>query len=73
MKLQKFFSLKHQLELFDILYETFAISQSNATMGVTKTILQEGSGPEAAKGDKVSMHYTGWLKDASQPDGRGKK
>ncbi len=33
----------------------------------------EGSGAEAVAGQRVSVHYTGWLFDPSQPDGRGKK
>ena len=32
-----------------------------------------GSGAEAKKGASVSVHYTGWLYDASKPDRHGKK
>jgi FKBP-type peptidyl-prolyl cis-trans isomerase FkpA len=32
-----------------------------------------GSGNEAVAGADVSVHYTGWLHDPAQPDGRGKK
>jgi FKBP-type peptidyl-prolyl cis-trans isomerase FkpA len=32
-----------------------------------------GSGNEAVAGASVSVHYTGWLHDPAQPDGRGKK
>ncbi|KAJ4854902.1 FKBP-type peptidyl-prolyl cis-trans isomerase domain-containing protein [Trichoderma breve] len=39
----------------------------------TKTILEEGSGPNPEKGNVVLMGYTGWLKDTSQPDNKGKK
>ncbi|KAL7792059.1 hypothetical protein V8C37DRAFT_381468 [Trichoderma ceciliae] len=42
-------------------------------MGVTKTILQEGDGPEPKADQTVIMGYTGWLKDTSQPDNKGKK
>ncbi|UKZ79869.1 hypothetical protein TrVFT333_007632 [Trichoderma virens FT-333] len=42
-------------------------------MGVEKTILEEGTGPEPQKGQTVVMGYTGWLKDTSQPDNKGKK
>ncbi|KAM0263522.1 hypothetical protein ACHAQJ_001141 [Trichoderma viride] len=42
-------------------------------MGVTKTILQEGEGPEPKADQKVVMGYTGWLKDTSKPDNKGKK
>lgn len=41
--------------------------------GYTKTILQEGSGEPAKNGDTVAMHYTGWLKDTSQPENKGKR
>ena len=33
----------------------------------------EGSGAEAVAGQRVSVHYTGWLFDPSKADGRGKK
>ena len=34
---------------------------------------QVGDGTEATKGRRVTVHYTGWLFDASQPDHRGRK
>jgi FK506-binding protein 1 len=40
-------------------------------MGVTKTILQEGNGPIPKVGDKVTIEYTGYLKDTSKPDNKG--
>jgi len=40
-------------------------------MGVTKTILQEGNGPIPKRGDKVSIEYTGYLKDNSRPENKG--
>ncbi|KAH8678787.1 putative FK506-binding protein 1 [Tricladium varicosporioides] len=42
-------------------------------MGVTKTILQEGSGPIPKVGDTVTIQYTGYLKDTSKPDNKGNK
>ena len=33
----------------------------------------EGSGEGAKTGQALSVHYTGWLYDARQPDGKGKK
>jgi FKBP-type peptidyl-prolyl cis-trans isomerase len=32
-----------------------------------------GTGAEATAGNNVKVHYTGWLQDASKPDGRGRK
>lgn len=42
-------------------------------MGVTKTILAEGNGPIPKKGDRVTIEYTGYLKDLTKPDQKGKK
>ncbi|KFA76051.1 hypothetical protein S40288_00350 [Stachybotrys chartarum IBT 40288] len=42
-------------------------------MGVTKTIIQEGSGPVAQVGQTVTIEYTGWLKNTSAPDNKGDK
>lgn len=42
-------------------------------MGVTKTTLVEGTGPQAQPGQTITMEYTGWLKDASAADNKGKK
>ncbi len=42
-------------------------------MGVTKTITQEGDGPIPKVGDRVTIEYTGYLKDTSQPDHKGQK
>ncbi|EKD20023.1 uncharacterized protein L3040_002300 [Drepanopeziza brunnea f. sp. 'multigermtubi'] len=41
-------------------------------MGVTKTILKEGSGAIPKVGDKVTIEYTGYLKDTSCPENKGK-
>jgi FK506-binding protein 1 len=40
-------------------------------MGVTKTVLKEGKGPIPKVGDKVTIAYTGYLKDTSAPDNKG--
>lgn len=42
-------------------------------MGVEKTILEEGTGPQPQPGQVVVMGYTGWLKDTSKPDNKGQK
>lgn len=48
-------------------------SNTAIAMGVTKTVSQEGSGPSPKVGDKVTIDYTGYLKDTSAPDNKGKK
>ena len=43
------------------------------TMGVTKTTTQQGTGKTPVKGQKVTIEYTGWLKDTSKPNNKGDK
>ncbi len=48
------------------------------TMTTTASGLQyedtvSGEGAVATKGQNVTVHYTGWLYDAAQPGGKGKK
>jgi FK506-binding protein 1 len=42
-------------------------------MGVTKTIITEGNGAIPQAGQKVTIEYTGWLKDTSKADNKGEK
>ena len=42
-------------------------------MPFTKTDTIAGSGAEATAGQQVTVHYTGWLYDASQRDNKGTK
>ncbi|RYP90091.1 hypothetical protein DL770_003783 [Monosporascus sp. CRB-9-2] len=42
-------------------------------MGVKKTVIEEGSGPQPVAGQNVTIEYTGWLKDTSQPNNKGKE
>jgi FKBP-type peptidyl-prolyl cis-trans isomerase FkpA len=35
--------------------------------------LVAGTGPEARRGARLTVHYTGWLYDASRPDNKGKQ
>ncbi|KAF5657939.1 peptidylprolyl isomerase [Fusarium heterosporum] len=46
-------------------------SFTQATMGVTKTIIKEGDGPSPQNGQTVTMEYTGWIKDTSKPENKG--
>lgn len=41
--------------------------------GLMITTTQTGSGAEAAAGNAVSVHYTGWLYDPESDSGRGAK
>jgi FKBP-type peptidyl-prolyl cis-trans isomerase len=45
----------------------------DATHAFTKTDVKVGTGAIAAKGQEVSVHYTGWLDDPSVANKRGKK
>jgi FKBP-type peptidyl-prolyl cis-trans isomerase FkpA len=38
-----------------------------------KTDTRSGNGAEAAAGQNVTVHYTGWLYDASREDRKGEK
>ena len=38
----------------------------------TRTDLQVGTGREAQKGKRLSVHYTGWLYDPAMPDMKGR-
>ncbi|KAH6631574.1 hypothetical protein F5144DRAFT_547661 [Chaetomium tenue] len=42
-------------------------------MGVTRTTHVAGNGPQPIKGQTVTIEYTGWLKDTSQPSNKGKE
>ena len=55
------------------LQTTRHFSRTTANMGVEKTIISAGSGAIPKKGDKVTMEYTGWLKDTSKPGNKGKQ
>ncbi|KAL3427420.1 peptidyl-prolyl cis-trans isomerase fkr-3 [Phlyctema vagabunda] len=50
---------------------TRQFSSTTAIMGVSKTVLKEGSGAIPKVGDKVTIEYTGFLKDTSKPDNKG--
>ena len=46
----------------------------DATVTMLKKIdTKQGTGAEATKGRPVVVHYTGWLYDPAQPEGKGRK
>lgn len=55
---------------------TSAAKIANASIvpiAFTKTDVKVGSGAEAKAGQKVAVHYTGWLYDSTATDSHGKK
>lgn len=58
--------------------DTQPSAKDNSAMSknVTELIKKDqkiGEGREAEAGNRVSVHYTGWLYDPSKPDNRGEK
>lgn len=52
------------LSFFRLLY---SLNQSTFIMGVERKIITRGNSTDSpASGDKVSIHYTGWLYDAKK-------
>ena len=49
-----------------------APKQPPARPAYTRTDLQVGTGAEAQKGRGISVHYTGWLYDPTQPEMKGR-
>ena len=54
--------------------QTATVDKPNppARPAYTRTDLQQGTGREAQKGKRLSVHYTGWLYDPAQPDMKGR-
>ncbi|CAG0972683.1 FK506-binding protein [Burkholderiales bacterium] len=49
-------------------------SKMDATVTTLKKVdTKQGTGTEAVKGKPVAVHYTGWLYDPAQPEGKGRK
>lgn len=57
----------------DVVSEVTNVKVIEIVPGLTARILQEGDGEVAAVGDTVTVHYTGWLYDASAANNRGDK
>lgn len=58
--------------------ESTNLSEGNTAMSQSITELVKidtvvGSGREAEPGFNITVHYTGWLYDASKPDNKGEK
>ena len=47
------------------------MTESATSLGVID--IKTGTGAEAKPGQKVSVHYTGWLFDAAAPENKGRK
>lgn len=45
-----------------------AQEENNMTQGLKTEVLKQGTGDEAKNGDKVSVHYTGWLENGTKFD-----
>ena len=61
---------------FAVVLVLTACGGNTETNSVTELIRQDdqvGAGAEAQSGRVVSVHYTGWLYDASRPDRKGAK
>lgn len=53
---------------------TIACKGSSETVTELKHVdTRPGTGPEAVKGQTVTVHYTGWLYDEAAPDHHGRK
>ncbi len=52
--------------------DTHAAPKPPPRPAYTRTDLQTGTGREAQKGKRLSVHYTGWLYDPARPDMKGR-
>jgi FKBP-type peptidyl-prolyl cis-trans isomerase len=48
-------------------------TESETVADLIKTDVKPGTGAEATSGQRVTVHYTGWLYDAAQGDKKGSK
>jgi FKBP-type peptidyl-prolyl cis-trans isomerase len=53
---------------------TFEVDETvELVPGLEATLLERGYGRRAIAGDRVGVHYTGWLFEPNAPDGKGSK
>jgi len=50
-----------------------ATNSSESASALVQKDVKVGDGTEAARGDMISVHYTGWLYDKSATNNKGKK
>ena len=48
-------------------------AEESAMSELVKQDLEPGAGPEITNGQTAIVHYTGWLHDPAQPEGKGRK
>lgn len=53
--------------------QTDHLSTYNVNMGVNVTTREAGTGATPTPGQTVTIEYTGYLKDTSQPENKGAK
>ena len=74
--IQRFLSVYIAVVLISIVgcsESTMSTPSVNDQPGLVTRDVAKGSGTEAVAGKQVSVHYTGWLYDASAADNKGKK
>ena len=57
--------------IFPILHGPCLMNTTPSGLGIEDPVT--GTGDEATAGQRVTVHYTGWLHDPAAPNGRGKK
>lgn len=57
----------------ELFFPASRTTHHSTAMAVTKTIQVSGTGARPTRGQLVTIAYTGWLKDTSQPGNRGQE
>ena len=74
--IHRFLSVYITIVLISIVGCSDYTTSTASASGVTELVITDivmGSGAEAVEGNKVSVHYTGWLYDMTAADNKGKK